>query len=75
MIENVCFLILTSIMLFALYRNTAVMEIRTHYIFEDEFFPQSYKMLPSQASMTFNPRYYGLWTIKQWNKWIEKNNT
>jgi hypothetical protein len=29
-----------------------------------------YKALPSHEAMVFNPRYWHLWSVRQWEKWV-----
>ena len=29
-----------------------------------------YKALPSHEAMLFNPRYWHLWSVRQWEKWV-----
>ena len=53
-----------------LVRNNVTCTIRIHVIYDD--WPKRYNKLPSYDAMLFNPRYWGMWTQKQWDSWIDK---
>ena len=52
-------------------RNDAVFRVRMTFIDADDY-PTGYHCLPSYRAMVFNPRYWLLWTTKQWREWIER---
>lgn len=58
---------LLAYLLFVLRRNSAVLKVCLYFI--DNHWDDGYRKLPSQYQMIFQPRYYHLWTVSQWERW------
>lgn len=62
--------------IFMLIRNQRVYAIRTYLLSEEDLWRKGYySTLPDYESMLQNPKYWGLWTVKQWKRWAEERNT
>lgn len=62
-------IIVLGVFLYA--RNACTLKVRLWFI-DNEY--NKYKELPSYESMFVNPKYFHLWTTKQWLSFLEKNN-
>lgn len=63
---SIAFLISAALMAI---RNWCVYSIRIAFINQK---PAAYRQLPSYDAMMQNPRYWHMWTKKQWDKWLER---
>lgn len=55
-----------------LVRNFVTHKIRIHVIDSGYDWVKRYDKLPSYETMLFNPKYWGLWTTRKWDSWIDK---
>lgn len=65
-------MLLLAAAMFVLVRNHILCEVRVNLIYEggDRWEERLYHRLPAYHSMLLSPRYFGLWTTKQWRQWV-----
>lgn len=59
-------------LVFDLFRRDAVFKVRFALKRDKDLYARVYVYLPEWESMIVNPRYWHLWTVKQWVRWADR---
>ena len=57
---------------FDVLRRDAMRKVRSTLLANHELYSRAYKHLPTLNDMAVYPKYWHLWTVKQWIRWADR---